>query len=90
LKAITAADGAQEQARAGAPGATKERNRTANRILGAVDVIAGAGVVEFAKDAGVRGAFEALVSGGGGKGRGKKKGRRREEREVGERSRRGR
>jgi hypothetical protein len=41
LKAITVADGEQEQARAGAPGATKERNRTANRILGAVDVIAG-------------------------------------------------
>ena len=74
LAAITAADGAQEEKRAGAPGATKERNRTANRILAAVDVIVGAGVVEFAKDAGLRSAFEALVVGGGGKARGRKKG----------------
>jgi hypothetical protein len=73
LAAITAADGAQEAKRAGAPGATKERNRTANQILGAVDVIVGAGVLEFAKEAGVRGEFEALV--GGGKGRGKGKGK---------------
>jgi hypothetical protein len=70
LAEITAADGAQEGKRAAAPGATKERNRTANRILAAVDFVVGAGVVEFAKEAGVRGAFEALVSGGGG-GKGK-------------------
>jgi hypothetical protein len=73
LAAIAEADGAQEMHRAGAPGATKERNRTANRILAGVDVIVGAGVMEFAKEGGVRGAFEALVSGGGGgKGKGGK------------------
>ncbi len=32
--AISSADGVQEEKRARAPGATKERNRTANRILG--------------------------------------------------------
>lgn len=70
--AISSADGAQEAKRAGAPVATKERNRTASRILGAVDVIVAAGVVEFAKDEDVRGEFEALVGGGG---KGKKKGK---------------
>lgn len=74
LAAILSADGAQEEKRAGAPTATKERNRTANRILEAVDVIVSAGVLEFAKDGEVRGAFEALVSGGGG-GKGKSKGK---------------
>jgi hypothetical protein len=74
LTAITNADGAQEAKRAGAPEATKERNRTANRILGAVDVIVSAGVLEFAKDGEVRGAFEALVSGGGGGRKGKSTG----------------
>jgi hypothetical protein len=67
LAAITSADGVQEKTRAGAPGATKERNRTANRVLGAVDEIMAAGVMEFAKEAGVRGEFEALVTGGGAK-----------------------
>jgi hypothetical protein len=63
--AISSADGVQEEKRAGAPGATKERNRTANRVLGAVDEIMAAGVLEFAKEAGIRREFEALVSGGG-------------------------
>jgi hypothetical protein len=74
LAAITSADGEQEKKRAGAPGATKERNRTANRILGAVDVIVAAGVVEFAKDGEVRAAFEALVSSGGGRRQGEEEG----------------
>lgn len=39
----------------GAKTATKERNRTANRILEAVDVLVGAGVLDFAKDPAVRG-----------------------------------
>ena len=71
LQAITIADDTQEQQRAGAPTSTKERNRTANRILAAVDDVVAAGVLEFAKDAEKRAAFEALVGGGGG---GKKKG----------------
>lgn len=66
LAAITAADAKQEEQRAGAPHSTKERNRTANRVLEAVDRIVSAGVLEFAKDAQKRAEFEALVSPGGG------------------------
>ncbi|APR81098.1 Hypothetical protein A7982_06445 [Minicystis rosea] len=69
LQVITIADDTQEQHRAGAPTSTKERNRTANRILAAVDEVVAAGVLEFAKDAEKRAAFDALVIG-----RGKKKG----------------
>ena len=73
LAAILSANGVQAQGRAVAPMATKERNRTANRILAAVDVIVSAGVLEFAKDAEIRAEFEDLVSGGGkAKGKGKK------------------
>jgi hypothetical protein len=66
LAAIIAADEKQDEQRAGAPQSTKERNRTANRVLEAVDRIVSAGVLEFAKDVEKRAEFEALVSGGGG------------------------
>lgn len=66
LATITSADDSQEQRRAGAPQSTKERNRTANRILGAVDRVVAAGVVEFAKAPETRAEFEALVAGSGG------------------------
>jgi hypothetical protein len=58
--AIAHADRVQEQKRARAPLSTQERNRTANRIVAAVGRIAGAGVLEFARDPATRGAFEAL------------------------------
>lgn len=60
LAAITAADAKQEEKRASAPLSTQERNRTANRILGAVARIEGAGRMEFADDPETRAAFEAL------------------------------
>jgi hypothetical protein len=72
LAAITSADDAQEQQRAGAPQTTKERNRTANRILGTIDRIAGAGAIEFAKQPEERAKFEALIAGAGGKKKPKK------------------
>lgn len=62
LAAIVAADEKQDEQRADAPHSTKERNRTANRVLEAVDRIVSAGVLEFAKDAEKRAEFEALVS----------------------------
>jgi hypothetical protein len=67
LDAIVAADVSLELERALAPGSTRERNRMGNRILEAVDAIVVAGVLEFAKDAEKRAAFEALVSSGSGK-----------------------
>jgi hypothetical protein len=62
LAAIAAADEKQDEQRAGAPQSTKERNRTANRVLEAVDRIVSAGVLEFAKDTGKRAEFESLAS----------------------------
>jgi hypothetical protein len=61
LARITSVDAEQEQLRASAPLTTKQRNQTANRILGAVDAIAGAGMMQFAKSATERQRFEALV-----------------------------
>ena len=69
LAAITTADEKQEEQRAGAPQSTKERNRTANRVLEAVDRIVSAGVLEFAKDAEKRAEFEALVTSSSGDGK---------------------
>ena len=50
----------QQKKRSGAPDATKERNRTANRVLKAVKRIRGAGVLAFAANAEVRASFAAL------------------------------
>ena len=50
----------QQKKRSGAPDATKERNRTANRVLKAVKRIRGAGVLAFAADPTVRASFAAL------------------------------
>jgi len=61
LAAIEEADQAQEDARAQAPQATKQRNATARRILGAVDNIAGAGIMAFATSATERALFEGLI-----------------------------
>lgn len=57
---VDAVSTAQAQKRASAPQTTKERNRTANRILAAVKRIRGAGVLAFAQDPVVRGEFAAL------------------------------
>jgi len=57
---VEVASTAQQQKRAGAPSTTKERNRTANRILAAVKRIRGAGVLAFATDPVVRDEFAAL------------------------------
>ncbi|MRG92305.1 hypothetical protein [Polyangium spumosum] len=70
LAAITQADAQQEQKRATAPGTTRARNRTANRILAAVARIEGAGRIEFEDDPAILAEFEALGAGT----RGKKKG----------------
>ena len=59
-QAITGADQGQDHKQAAAPLSTQERNRTANRILGAVARIAGAGGLEFAEDPEVLAAFTAL------------------------------
>lgn len=61
VKAVHAADQAQEAARAGAPLSTKERNTTARRIIASTKKIAGAGVLAFATNATVRATFEALL-----------------------------
>ena len=61
-KAISAADKVQEQKRATAPQSTKDRNRTANRILKSVARIAGAGGLEFADTPELLAAFSALKS----------------------------
>ena len=50
----------QQKKRSGAPDATKERNRTANRVLKAVKRIRGAGVLAFAANAKVRASFAEL------------------------------
>ena len=63
LEAITDADTKQEQKRASAPLSTRERNRTANRILAAVARIEGSGRMEFAHDATTRASFEELGKG---------------------------
>jgi hypothetical protein len=59
-QAITDADKTQDHKQATAPLSTQDRNRTANRILGAVARIAGAGGLEFAEDPDVLAAFTAL------------------------------
>jgi hypothetical protein len=54
------ADKEQELKRANAPLSTKERNRTANRILKGVARVVGAGLIEFAGDEERTREFEAL------------------------------
>ena len=61
LATIQAADMAHENAKAAAPQTTKLRNATARRILAAVGVISGAGVLAFATSETERAAFDALV-----------------------------
>jgi len=59
-QAISEADKAQDHKQVTAPLSTQERNRVANRILGAVARIAGAGGLEFAADADLLAAFTGL------------------------------
>jgi len=59
-QAISDADKTQDHKQATAPLSTQERNRIANRILGTVARIAGAGGLEFAADPDVLAAFTAL------------------------------
>jgi hypothetical protein len=61
LTRITSVDAEQEQLRAAAPLTTRQRNQTANRILAAIDRIAGAGMLHFAKSPTEATHFEALV-----------------------------
>ncbi|MBI4956816.1 MAG: hypothetical protein HY908_32665 [Myxococcales bacterium] len=60
--AIAAADATQEAERANAPLTTKQRNQTAQRIVGAVVSIGTAGAIEFAKDQQKRDEFDALLA----------------------------
>lgn len=66
-EAIQGADEVQEKARANAPLSTKARNETARRIMGAVDRIAGAGILQFAASPMERAHFEALIGWGNAK-----------------------
>lgn len=59
-KALHDADDAQDLKRVSAPLSTKERNRTANRILKGVARIAGAGALEFVEDPELQKEFKAL------------------------------
>jgi hypothetical protein len=61
LVAVSQADSIQEKRRAGAPLSTKERNKTANRILQAATRIAGAGLIAFAHQPAEQASFEALM-----------------------------
>ena len=64
IQKIDEVDKLQGQARAEAPNTTKERNRTARRVLEATNAIIGAGVLEFAQNATERATFEALIGAG--------------------------
>jgi uncharacterized protein YqgV (UPF0045/DUF77 family) len=61
IDALTEADSAQDQKRASAPLTTKERNRTGNRIIQTVVLIAGAGRSAFADEPSVRASFNELM-----------------------------
>jgi uncharacterized protein YqgV (UPF0045/DUF77 family) len=61
IGALTEADSAQDKKRASAPLTTKERNRTANRIIQTVVLIAGAGRSAFADEPSVRASFNELM-----------------------------
>lgn len=63
LVALTDANTTQEKKRAHAPLSTKERNLTANRILQAAVLIAGAGMRVFADSPPTHAIFEALMAG---------------------------
>jgi hypothetical protein len=62
LAAIQQADKDQEQGRAAAPQATKDRNAAARRLLDGIKKIAGAGMRSFPEDATIFASFEALVT----------------------------
>jgi hypothetical protein len=62
LKAIQDADKVQEQGRAAAPQATKDRNAAAHRLLDGIKKIAGAGMRTFPDDPTIYASFEALVA----------------------------
>src|SRR4029079_18041928 len=62
LKDLSDADMTQEEKRASSPLSTKERNLTANRILKAAVLIAGAGMLAFAHDPLILASFEALMA----------------------------
>jgi hypothetical protein len=62
LAAIKTADDSQEQGRAAAPQATKNRNAIARRLLAGIKRIAGIGMRAFTKDPTVYANFEALIT----------------------------
>ncbi len=62
IAAINLADQTQEQGRASAPQATKNRNAIARRLLAGVKKIAGAGMRTFNEDATTFANFEALIT----------------------------
>jgi hypothetical protein len=61
LASLTDADVTQEKKRAHAPLSTKQRNVTANRILNAAVLVAGAGMLAFADDPVTHASFDALM-----------------------------
>jgi hypothetical protein len=63
VDALLKADTEQDQKRASAPLTTKERNRTGNRIIQTIVLIAGAGRSAFADDPDVRASFDELMEG---------------------------
>jgi hypothetical protein len=62
ITGISQADQTQEQGRAAAPQATKNRNATARRLLAGVKKIAGAGMRTFNEDQTTFANFEALIT----------------------------
>jgi hypothetical protein len=61
VDALSKADTEQDQKRASAPLSTKERNRTGNRIVQTIVLIAGAGRSAFVNDPDVRASFDELM-----------------------------
>ena len=61
-KSLSAADQTQESKRVAAPLSTKERNITANRVLGTAALIGSTGMRIFADNASVHGAFAELLA----------------------------
>jgi hypothetical protein len=61
IAAIDAADKAQEQARAGAPQTTRDRNAVARRLLAGIKLISGAGMRTFASNPTLFANFAALT-----------------------------
>jgi hypothetical protein len=63
MDALLKADTEQDQKRASAPLSTKERNRTGNRIIQTIVLIAGAGQSAFVDDPEIRARFSELMDG---------------------------